>query len=147
MTITGPTSTNANIVINGVVGGVTGIDTIPVTDISASFDPNSTINGCIIVDPSSCSPIDDNRLSVDDDPIQDVIEEEVTPDANMVDPFDTMLIEIKENEENAEDPLIDEPVTGAGNDDFWVGSEGDCETDADGNCVSDSDTGNLEPAE
>jgi hypothetical protein len=53
-----------------------------------------------------------------------VIEEEVTPEQYVADPFASNIIEIKDNEELAEEPLIDEPVTGAGNDDLWVDDKG-----------------------
>ena len=64
----------------------------------------------------------------------------------MGDPFETNLIELKEAEEFIDDPLIDEPVTGAGNDDLWLDS--DCEGSSSGNCQGEEDTtAQLEPAE
>ncbi|MEP6347415.1 MAG: hypothetical protein ABJ044_00005 [Parasphingorhabdus sp.] len=66
-----------------------------------------------------------------------MIEEEVTPEEYTADPFATNLIEIKENEELADEPLIDEPVTGAGNDDLWVSEAEDEEEEEE----------ELEPAE
>tara|TARA_R110000824_G_scaffold65911_1_gene171280 strand:+ start:104 stop:352 length:249 start_codon:yes stop_codon:yes gene_type:complete len=80
------------------------------------------------------------------DPVQDVIEEEVTPEEYVADPFATNLIEIKENEDLADEPLIDEPVTGAGNDDLWV-SGVECERDNSGKCLIDDEEEELEPAE
>ncbi len=149
----------ANIVINGSVGGDTGIDTIFATDTVVGFDDLSTINGCFIIDPSSCgapppptptptpTPTPDPEI---DDPIQDIIEEEVTPSEGgsvVSDPFETNLIELKENEEYVEDPLIDEPVTGAGNDDLWV-SEDDANEADDGECAEGDETcGQGGPAE
>lgn len=123
LSIAGPSTGSANIVINGIVGGATGLDTIPATDVGIGFDPASTINGCLINDPASCAPTP--TPGPDDvatyDPVQDVIEEEVTPKKYVADPFASTPIEIKENAELAEEPLIDEPVTGAGNEDLWVG--------------------------
>lgn len=152
---------NANIVINGIVDGETGIETIFATDTVVGFDDFSTINGCFIIDPSSCgaqpmpmptptptptpaptptptpqpmpTPDIDPEIT---DPVQDVIEEEVTAgeEVSLVsDPFETNLIEIKDNEEFVDDPLIDDPVTGAGNDDLWVSEEAANE-DANGEC-------------
>lgn len=167
LTISGLSAgSNANIVINGIVNGQTGIDTIFATDTVVGFDDPSTINGCVIIDPSSCgappptptptpTPTSDPEI---DDPVQDVIEEEVTPreDGSIVsDPFETNLIEIKDNEEYVDDPLIDEPVTGAGNDDLWVsdedasGDENDECEDGDDSCGEDGTVqeDELEPAE
>lgn len=167
LTISGLSAgSNANIVINGIVNGQTGIDTIFATDTVVGFDDPSTINGCVIIDPSSCgappptptptpAPTSDPEI---DDPVQDVIEEEVTPreDGSIVsDPFETNLIEIKDNEEYVDDPLIDEPVTGAGNDDLWVsdedasGDENDECEDGDDSCGEDGTVqeDELEPAE
>ncbi len=85
-----------------------------------------------------------------DDPIQDVIEEEVTvdPETAIADPFETNLIELKDTETFADDPLIDEPVTGAGNDDLWE-SAVDCELDEGGDSCSVGGPveEELEPAE
>jgi hypothetical protein len=80
------------------------------------------------------------------DPVQDVIEEEVTPEEYVADPLATNLIEIRENEDMADAPLIDEPVTGAGNDDLWVGGS-ECEGDNSGECAIDEEAEELEPAE
>ncbi len=160
---------NANIVINGIVGGRTGIDGLLETDVAVTFDDFSTINGCVILDPASCgapppptptptptpTPAPEPEI---DDPVRDVIEEEVTPmeDGSVVsDPFETNLIEIKENEEYIDDPLIDEPVTGAGNDDLWVadGAAGEEENtecaEGDENCGQGGpeEENALEPAE
>lgn len=160
---------NANIAINGIVNGEIGIDTIFATDPVVSFDDFSTINGCVIIDPASCgapppptptptptptpaptptpTPVADPEI---DDPVQDIIEEEVTPSEGgsvVSDPFETNLIELKENEEYVEDPLIDEPVTGAGNDDLWV-SEDDASEADDGECAEGDETcGQGGPAE
>jgi len=57
----------------------------------------------------------------------------VTPEKYVADPFARNLVEIKQNEELAEEPLVDEPVTGAGNDDLWV-SGSDCERGDTGEC-------------
>ena len=62
----------------------------------------------------------------------------MTPDKYVADPFTSNLVEIKENEEPAEEPLIDEPVTGAGNDDLWV-TDPDCERADAGECRLDEE--------
>ena len=87
-----------------------------------------------------------------DDPIQDIIEEEVSFDEGFEggDPFETNLIELRETEEYIDDPLIDEPVTGAGNDDLWV-DDTECDSEGSGgeNCGvrGPEESKKLEPAE
>jgi hypothetical protein len=146
------------IVINGTVNGAAGIPAIPATTITGSgFNAASTINGCVINNPASCAPVTPTPTPTPtpgqdtptpDNPVQDVIEEEVTPEEYEADPFATNLIEIKKNDDVADDPLINEPVTGAGNDDLWV-SGLDCELDNDGKCLvdDDEDEEELQPAE
>ncbi len=140
------------IVINGTVNGTTGIPAIPATTITgAGFNAVSTINGCIIADPGSCAPVAPTPTPTPEPrpiPVQDVIDEEVTPEEYAADPFATNLIELKETGDMADDPLIDEPVTGAGNDDLWVNGL-DCELDDNGKCAidEDEDEEQLEPAE
>jgi len=75
-----------------------------------------------------------------------VIEQEVTPEEYESDPFASNPVEIKENEDLLENPLIDEPVTGAGNDDLWVNGE-ECESDAVGKCAINDAEKEPEPAE
>tara|TARA_R100001244_G_scaffold39766_7_gene35893 strand:+ start:7505 stop:17986 length:10482 start_codon:yes stop_codon:yes gene_type:complete len=154
LSIVGPSTGNTTIVINGIVSTATGLDTIPATNVSIGFDPASTINGCVINNPASCNPTPTPtptpvpETPEIDDPVKDVIEEEVTPERYEADPFASNPIEIKENEQLAEDPLIDEPVTGAGNDDLWT-SGSDCERDNAGNCQPDDEEEEKEkePAE
>ncbi|MEP3449952.1 MAG: hypothetical protein ABJN65_01400 [Parasphingorhabdus sp.] len=156
---TGPSGVTP-IVINGTIGGVTGIPVIPATTITgAGFNAQSTINGCVIANPASCAPVTPSPTPTPtptpaepmlDDPVQDVIEEEVTPKSGslVTDAFETNLIELKDTEEYADDPLIDEPVTGAGNDDLWI-DETSCEGAEEGeNCgVGGPIEEELEPAE
>ncbi|WP_164115409.1 hypothetical protein [Sphingorhabdus sp. Alg239-R122] len=139
------------IVINGVAtdaagNRVTGIAVIAETGIAtsgtgSSFDQASTINGCLIADPSSCAPVvppgtGDNPDTPND---RDVIEEGLDPDTSG-DPgsfFLSPLIELKDFEEFGYEPLIDEPVTGAGNDDLWLPPV-KCEREnAEGECVGE----------
>lgn len=93
--------------VNGVVGGLTG------------FDPLSMMNGCVIVNPSSC-----RALSVDEPsfpPVQDVIDGPVEGG----DGFSAFgqLVTMRDADAMAGEPLIDDPVTGTGNDDLWAGPE------------------------
>jgi hypothetical protein len=121
----------SRIVINGVQlgpnGQVTGIDVIPVLTIAGaapvtgSFDPRSTFNGCFIASPTACTTVTfdfENNF-----PVQDVIEEEVKGDDegnsdgnNLPQP----LITMRELDPLTGEPLLDDPVTGSGNDDLWT---------------------------
>ena len=143
---TGPSGITP-IVINGTVNGATGIPAIPATTITgAGFNAASTINGCVINNPASCGGQTQIEVPGLNDPVQDVIEEEVTPENYENDPLDTNIIEIKKNEGFVDEPLIDEPVTGAGNDDLWAEGS-DCGEDGEENCQTDEADEELEPVE
>ncbi|MGI8943387.1 MAG: hypothetical protein ACR2FJ_03985, partial [Qipengyuania sp.] len=131
----GESSSTQPIVINGVVNGKTGLDAIPETAIDSNFDSASTINGCEIASPSSCRGLFvPNRpiFNISDIPLQDLIEEEIRQSSEAEDGVadgdeGTMLIEINTLEDPALDPLIDDPVTGAGNENLWQPPEEECE--------------------
>lgn len=124
-------SAPAAVAINGRIlattGAITGVDVIPATTIAGTLDPQSTINGCLIADPSSCTasrpraPID-VALNIS----RDVITEEVVESAEEAarkgqgsTKLPLVLVEILEVPPRPYDPVIDEPVTGTGNDDLW----------------------------
>ncbi|MBB5685848.1 hypothetical protein [Sphingobium boeckii] len=93
------------------------------------FDAASTINGCIITATGSCVSFQE-ELPI---PTRDVVEKPVNPDEDgFGNNLPTSIIELGDFENFGFEPLIDEPVTGAGNDDFWTP---DCEPDANGNCA------------
>ncbi|MGB5485684.1 beta strand repeat-containing protein, partial [Parasphingorhabdus sp.] len=184
------TATPLNIAINGIIGGNTGVDAVAATDITAGFDPASTINGCVIANAASCSsttptptptptpaptptptpiptptpaptpaPIDSSPpviaagRSAVENLVHDISEEEATnSNTEMVltmDPAGNSLIQIKEYENLSESGLLDEPVTGAGNDDLWQTTD-ECQSDANDGCGADSDSkdaNELTPAE
>jgi hypothetical protein len=121
----------AAIAINGRIlattGAIRGADVIPATTIAGTLDPQSTINGCLIADPSSCTPSRprapiDVALNIS----RDVITEEVVESAEEAarkgqgsTKLPQVLVEILEVPPRPYDPVIDEPVTGTGNDDLW----------------------------
>ncbi|MBJ7440773.1 MAG: hypothetical protein JHD35_17345 [Sphingopyxis sp.] len=123
----------SRIVVNGVQigpnGQVTGLDTIPLLTIGGSvpsaggFDPRSTFNGCLIASAASCAFIDiENNF-----PVQDVIEEEADADSDESDGNNlpvSPLITMRDLDPLSGEPLLDDPVTGAGNDDLWTPTEG-----------------------
>jgi len=109
------------------IDSVAGIDTIPLADITSTFDTDSTINGCLIIDVGAClpvivDPIDPIDLEPPTDPSRDVIEEGLDPEdtTEASGPIQSGLLEFSPDFEFGTEPLIDEPVTGAGNEDLWV---------------------------
>lgn len=129
----------ARISINGRLTGsgggfVTGADVIPQTTIEGSFDPRSTINGCFIANPSVCGAvtgIDDGLTPPPHDEIREPLDPGETGTGS--DLFPTIVVELKDFQPFGYPPLIDEPVTGAGNDDLWMpGCDG---ADENGGCA------------
>ena len=121
----------SHIVINGVQlganGQVTGIDVIPALTIggaapvTGSFDPRSTFNGCFIASPTACTTVTvdfENNF-----PVQDVIQEEIEGDDDSPGDGNNLpqsLITMRDLDPLTGEPLLDDPVTGAGNDDLWT---------------------------
>lgn len=120
-------SAATRIVINGVhlgtSGAVTGLDTIPLVSINGAtgaltgFDALSTVNGCLIVNVSACA-VPDFETSF---PVQDVVERDDDEDGDggsntLLAP----LIVLRDIDKARDEPLLDDPVTGAGNDDLWT---------------------------
>ncbi len=138
LTIAGSLDGTTLVVINGIIGGQTGIAAIDVTTQASGFAPGSTINGCPIGDIAICGP---NAPMVPMPgptdplpeflfPIQNIIDEELRDEEQTEDGVadgdeadarggQDMLIDISDLEDPSTDPLIDDPVTGAGNEDLW----------------------------
>lgn len=125
---TGP----ARIVINGQIPNAAGVlttgrDTIPlltingVTNAATGFAAGSTVNGCQIGNVAACLDFENDSVP----PLQDVVTGAVG-DGDPESPF-ALLIEIRENERLPNEPLIDDPVTGTGNDDLWDPAASECE--------------------
>ncbi|MBT2135014.1 hypothetical protein KK137_11775 [Croceibacterium sp. LX-88] len=98
-------------------GPVTGLDVTPLVTINGvaaaaagPFDPGSTINGCVIG--TNCGFVPPEPPPSEElDPV-----DPVGPDnSSLVAP----LIELAETRPLIEPPLVDEPITGVGNDDLW----------------------------
>jgi filamentous hemagglutinin family protein len=140
LTINDLVDPNLPIVINGVVGSATGISAIALTNINTAFDPASTINGCLIANPSSCT-VTTHSDGSSSDPLQDLLDDRFDGDPLTGGTIDTTLVELREDPLRSDDPLIDEPVTGAGNEDLWDfgGDEDeDCERAEDGSCIAEA---------
>ncbi|WP_448140269.1 hypothetical protein [Sphingopyxis fribergensis] len=116
----------SRIVINGVHlgpnGQVTGLDTIPLLTIAGtvpapgSFDPRSTFNGCLIAGAAACTVLGPTNNF----PVQDIVEEETDGDNGDGNILPTPLITMRDLDPLSGEPLLDDPVTGAGNDDLWT---------------------------
>ena len=124
------TQATSRIVINGVQlgagGQITGIDTVPLLTINGaapvvgSYDRRSTFNGCLIASPIACTTVTfdfENNF-----PVQDIIDEEVDDDDGVGEGnnFPQALITMRDIDPMTGEPLLDDPVTGAGNDDLWT---------------------------
>ncbi|WP_152553455.1 beta strand repeat-containing protein [Erythrobacter longus] len=143
-------STAQPIVINGVVAGQTGVGAIAVTTIGATPAAASTINGCLIANPASCTttvtpppppplpgptpppapppPPSQETEQTNEVETRDLIDDGLSPpDVQPEGPLDGGLINLTPEASFGDDPLIDDPVTGAGNEDFWVDEEEPCE--------------------
>ncbi len=109
-------------------GLVTGLSVIPLVNINApsgsttvvqtGFNGQSTINGCVIANVTSCSVRFDSESLF---PVQDVIEDEDGEgDEGDGTTLPTALITMRDLDPLTGEPLLDDPVTGAGNDDLWT---------------------------
>jgi len=125
--ITGALQTH--IAINGVLvdangAAITGLDTLSVVNINGApasvrglFSRFSTINGCVMGAQSCDAPATSDTIKTKAD-----IEVPLDPEGNT--PQFAFVLEIEERETDDQQPLVDEPVTGVGNDDLWNGSCG-----------------------
>lgn len=110
---------------NGAGGFTTGLKFLPLVRISGAagapfstlFDIDSTINGCSILRPASCQ-FDFNQLQIIRDTITDAQARDRDGGTGQILQFG--LVELKEGESIGYQPIIDDPVTGAGNDDLWA---------------------------
>jgi hypothetical protein len=118
---------STQIAINGRLvtstGFATGLETIPLVPVNGAvgvaargLDRNSTINGCLISGGgTSCT------LQVTTVDNKDMLTAELDTDPRQLfEPvFPTTFVELRTLPQYGYPPLIDEPVTGAGNDDLW----------------------------
>lgn len=108
-----------DIVINGIVNGQVGVDAIEQIGFDESFTDLSSVNGCVILSANTC-----NKLPFEIIELRDVVEEVLKTDPadealQIVDSFTkTSLIQLNQIAPAGFEPLIDEPVTGTGNDDL-----------------------------
>ena len=125
------------IVINGTVAGQTGLIALRAVSVTGGYDNLSTVNGCRLFT-ATCG-------TAQFDPLRDLLEDEIGRGTNLdsgtsigegnlivIDKFDPLGFEA----------VIDEPVTGSGNDDFLVPEAGagdnECEADDKTKCEKPS---------
>jgi filamentous hemagglutinin family protein len=128
-------SANTQIAINGVIlrngASVTGLDTAPLIIINdepaaagGQFNPLSTINGCVIGGDCTSLPPPSHEVDftnpTDDDLTQPLEHGNGTTGSQGNPVFIDDLFAIGENAPLITPPLVDEPITGVGNDDLWV---------------------------
>ncbi|WP_447929716.1 hypothetical protein [Sphingopyxis fribergensis] len=123
------TQGQSRIVVNGVQlganGQIAGLEALQLLTIGGSapvagtYDRRSTVNGCFIASPTACTTV---AIDFENSfPVQDVIDEEVDDDAHGEgNNFPQALITMRDIDPMTGEPLLDDPVTGAGNDDLWT---------------------------
>lgn len=136
--VTGSAATQ--IAINGRIltpgGAATGLATTPLVSINGvpaatggQFHVLSTINGCVIG--RNCAPTQGSGP-----PTREDIENPVAPGEDPGSLFAAPLIELAGTEPLITPPLVDEPITGVGNDDLW---EPRCEPGEEGGACPEDD--------
>tara|TARA_R110000782_G_scaffold78293_5_gene156063 strand:- start:46835 stop:51250 length:4416 start_codon:yes stop_codon:yes gene_type:complete len=110
----------------GFITGLTALQQVDVNGGSGGYATGSTINGCLIASPTICTvtPPPQNEPEIDIPTRNEDIERALDPETGLAgDALPTVIIELKEFEQTGFPPLIDEPVTGAGNDDLWTSTD------------------------
>ena len=93
-----------------------GLETIPLVAVNGGYALGSRINGCLIGSPAACTSVSfDSR---------DTWNGVLDPSVSVSRIFTLSLIELRDIVAQGYPPLIDEPVTGAGNEDLWERSCG-----------------------
>lgn len=131
------TAANTIIVINGIRqeanGIASGADALAGVTINGDapsnasrFNRQSVMNSCLIVNPTVCGPDAFIPTEFPIPPIRIIVEEPVTKDDEEVEADDReasaipdSLISVRDLNPMSGEPLVDDPVTGAGNDDLW----------------------------
>ncbi|WP_340266027.1 histidine kinase [Sphingobium mellinum] len=103
----------------------TGLSTIPLVAISGSYAAGSKINGCFIAGAGACTASGAES--------HDNFQGRLDPTAFIPRIFPLALVQLRDIIAQGYPPLIDEPVTGAGNEDLW---ESDCGGEGEPSCAA-----------
>ncbi|MGK2910913.1 MAG: beta strand repeat-containing protein [Sphingobium sp.] len=131
------------IVVNGRLADstgsfITGVGTIPLASINGvaggqvgSYADRSTINGCLIGNVVSCTVVVEEVTPTIPSDDRDAIDRILDPTVAVRQIFPVAIVELRDFVAEGYPPLIDEPVTGAGNEDLW---DSDCSVSGDEGC-------------
>lgn len=134
LTITGAQNGGTLVVINGIIGTATGIAAAQTVTVNGTIAAGSTVNGCVLANLTSCLVIPEPEAPlirapesvlfgtgdfIRDEEEDDEVEDGVADGKPEAPPIDTTKID-----DPAGLPMIDDPVTGAGNEDLWQPPQG-----------------------
>ena len=128
LTVTGAADGSTLVVINGIVNNATGNNAAQNVTVTNAIGAGSSVNGCLLANIAACfaviepaplivAPVSilfgtsDQIKEVEDN---DEVEEGVAEGKTEAPPIDTTRVD-----DPAGLPMIDDPVTGAGNEDMW----------------------------
>lgn len=128
LTVTGAADGRMLVVINGIVGNATGIAAAQNVTVTTPIASGSTVNGCALANIAACFAIAEPEPLITppesilfgttdlikDEKAEDEVEDGVADGKSEAPPLDTTRID-----DPAGLPMIDDPVTGAGNEDLW----------------------------
>jgi hypothetical protein len=122
-----PIAVALNARIASATGDITGLDVVkrikPGGETPLAFAPQSTVNGCL-TDARTCG-VTVETIERQIQPVQDVVQQIGLPSgigqSSSYSFQSPQLVSLDDVSPPALPPLIDEPVTGAGNDNLWVG--------------------------
>lgn len=131
VTLIGASDGRTLVVANGVIGAATGIEAARAVTLNTSLLAGSTFNGCLLANISSCiaiarePPLPDSLLFGVIDLIRKEHEGEGEGEEGQAEGGpETPVIDSSQIDDPAGLPMIDDPVTGTGNEDLWQPPEG-----------------------
>lgn len=133
LTVTGASNGSTLVVLNGIVNNATGNTAAQNVTVTTPIAPDSTVNGCALANISACFAIPEPEPLITppesilfgtsdlikNEEQEDEVEDGVADGKTEAPPIDTTRID-----DPAGLPMIDDPVTGAGNEDLWQPPEG-----------------------
>lgn len=137
LTVTGAPDGRTLVVINGVIGTATGNNAAQIVTVTTPIAAGSSFNGCVLATAADClavapppapGPIfapgsivneTSDLIKKEEEEEDDEVKDGVADGKNDAPPIDTRFID-----DPAGRPMLDDPVTGAGNEDLWQPPEG-----------------------